>query len=92
MLDNVVVFHADYGDLQNSYATLHSASGARHLTQGEMLGTGRDFKSDGQPGPDALLDGSDEDGVSIPAMQPGDTTASMEVRVGQADIGQRLDA
>jgi choice-of-anchor C domain-containing protein len=92
MLDNVVVFHADYGDLPNSYATLHSADGGRHLAQGAMLGTGRDFESDGQPGPDALLDGWDEDGVFIPTMQPGDTTAWMEVRVSQADIGQQLDA
>lgn len=57
----------DYGDAPDSYGTLKGSNGASHVITGNLLlGTTRDKEIDGQPGPNANLDGADEDGVTFP--------------------------
>lgn len=58
---------ADYGDAPDSYGTLKGSNGAAHTITGNLtLGMTRDKETDGQPGPNANLDGADEDGVTFP--------------------------
>ena len=67
----------DYGDAPDSYGTVKGSNGAAHTITGNLLlGTTRDKEIDGQPGPNANLDGSDEDGVTFPT--------SLESTAGQA--------
>jgi parallel beta-helix repeat protein len=57
----------DYGDAPDSYGTLNGSNGAAHTISGTLLlGATRDKETNGQPGPNANLDGSDEDGVTFP--------------------------
>jgi hypothetical protein len=57
----------DYGDAPNSYGTLKGSNGAAHTITGNLtLGMTRDKETNGQPGPNANLDGADEDGVTFP--------------------------
>ncbi|MEK7415016.1 MAG: GEVED domain-containing protein, partial [Planctomycetota bacterium] len=53
----------------DSYATLNADDGANHLTVpgGLRLGATIDVENDGQPNATATGDGSDEDGVTLPA-------------------------
>ena len=62
----------DFGDAPESYGTLRTDDGARHLipdydedalTAPVMLGESIDAEEDGQPSPNADGDGADEDGV-----------------------------
>lgn len=67
----------DYGDAPDSYGTLRGSNGAAHTITGSLLlGTTRDKETDGKPGPNANLDGADEDGVIFPT--------SLESTAGQA--------
>ncbi len=67
----------DFGDLPDSnYATLLLINGARHVTSGLFLGAMVDPEVEGQPGPGASGDGSDDDGLvrsPADAWQPGNT-------------------
>ncbi len=57
----------DYGDAPDTFGTLKGSNGAAHTITGNLLlGTTRDKETDGQPGPNANLDGADEDGVTFP--------------------------
>lgn len=57
----------DYGDAPDSYGTLKGSNGAAHTISGSLLlGSTRDKETNGQPGPNANLDGADEDGVTFP--------------------------
>lgn len=57
----------DYGDAPDSYGTLKGSNGAAHTIAGSLLlGATRDKETNGQPGPNSDLDGSDEDGVTFP--------------------------
>ncbi|MBI1730956.1 thrombospondin type 3 repeat-containing protein [Candidatus Acetothermia bacterium] len=64
----------DFGDAPDglggpSYPTLLASNGARHtLGSGLLMGTTVDSESDGQPNLAATGDGSDEDGVYLPAL------------------------
>jgi len=61
----------DFGDAPDSYKTLFSSDGARHVPTGPMLGISRDSESDGQPNATATGDDNagatpaDEDGVVL---------------------------
>ncbi len=55
----------DFGDAPDSYKTLHTSGGPYHDTGPVMLGNSVDAEPDGQPGPLANLDSSD-DGVLLP--------------------------
>ena len=67
----------DYGDAPDTFGTLKGSNGAAHTITGNLLlGTTRDKETDGKPGPNANLDGADEDGVIFPT--------SLESTAGQA--------
>lgn len=57
----------DFGDAPDSYGTLLTSNGARHLRGGPMFGSSSDAELDGLPSADATLDDSifsdDENGV-----------------------------
>lgn len=62
----------DLGDAPDDYKTLAASGGAIHeVIPGLMLGGTIDDEAEGQPGVDAVLDGTDEDGVNIPALTDG---------------------
>ncbi|MFZ1388475.1 MAG: DUF11 domain-containing protein [Thiolinea sp.] len=62
----------DLGDAPDSYGTLAASSGAQHeIIPGLKLGANIDDEADGQPDATAALDGTDEDGVNIPALTDG---------------------
>jgi uncharacterized repeat protein (TIGR01451 family) len=62
----------DLGDAPDSYCTLAASSGALHeIIPGLKLGANIDDEVDGQPDATAALDGTDEDGVNIPALTDG---------------------
>lgn len=62
----------DLGDAPDSYGTLAASGGALHeIIPGLKLGANIDEEADGQPDPMAALDGTDEDGVNIPALTDG---------------------
>jgi hypothetical protein len=54
----------DFGDAPESYGTLLSDDGARHVATGPRLGASRDAERDGFPSATSGGDGSDEDGVT----------------------------
>ena len=55
----------DYGDAPDSYKTLRSSDGPRHVPIGPILGTKRDAEFDAANPLDGTGDGDDEDGVSL---------------------------
>lgn len=62
----------DLGDAPDTYGTLAASGGALHeIIPGVKLGANIDEETDGQPDPAAALDGTDEDGVNIPALTDG---------------------
>ena len=62
----------DLGDAPDTYGTSVASGGAQHeIIPGLKLGTAIDDEADGQPDATAALDGTDEDGVNIPALTDG---------------------
>lgn len=62
----------DLGDAPDTYGTLAASGGALHeIIPGLKLGASIDDEADGQPDANAALDGTDEDGVNIPALTDG---------------------
>lgn len=62
----------DLGDAPDTYGTVAASGGAQHeVIPGLKLGANIDDEADGQPDPTAALDGTDEDGVNIPALTDG---------------------
>lgn len=62
----------DLGDAPDTYGTLAASGGAQHeVIPGLKLGSTIDSEADGQPDTTAALDGTDEDGVNIPALTDG---------------------
>lgn len=62
----------DLGDAPDTYGTLAASGGAQHeVIPGLKLGANIDDEADGQPDTTAALDGTDEDGVNIPALTDG---------------------
>jgi uncharacterized repeat protein (TIGR01451 family) len=63
----VVVGNVDFGDAPDSYGTTLANGGPNHrVVAGFSLGATEDSEAQGQPSVDALGDGADEDGVSLP--------------------------
>ncbi len=60
-----VVSRSDLGDAPDSYATLRSSDGPRHIVGALKLGTLVDAEVDGQPSSDARGDGADDDGITF---------------------------
>ena len=89
----------DYGDAPDSYKTLWSSDGARHmlLDPAIWMGASRDSEVDGKPSAlangDDLADMDDEDGVTLPAtLIAGDTAASVSVNIfGNAKLDAWID-
>ena len=90
----------DLGDLPDTgagtgagnYQTLNSDSGPVHqLGSGLILGATVDDEADGQPNGTATGDGSDEDGVTFPALSAG-SIASVDITVAGAPGGARVNA
>lgn len=85
----------DLGDAPDTYATLLASAGASHMTTlGFQLGSSIDGDGDGQPGAsadgdDVDTEGDDDDGVTLPAMLEGGTTANVTVN---ASMAGKLDA
>ncbi|TXH71490.1 MAG: DUF11 domain-containing protein [Thiothrix sp.] len=79
----------DLGDAPDSYGTLAASGGAQHeIIPGLKLGANVDDETDGKPDPDAALDGTDEDGVNIPALTDGQAlTLSVNVTNTTAKAG-----
>ena len=79
----------DFGDAPDSYATLLANNGARHVilpSANPQLGAAIDAEADGQPnvaanGDDSNGSPDDEDGVIIPALNPG-LSASIAISTG----------
>ncbi|MEZ5332198.1 MAG: GEVED domain-containing protein [Thermoanaerobaculia bacterium] len=72
----VILAAVDFGDAPDAgFATLRGSDGARHALLGPFLGAQVDAETDGQPTAGATgddFDGTDdEDGVSVPALPPG---------------------
>ena len=71
------VYLVDYGDLpeNNGYPTTLASMGAAHVIPSSFpllkLGATVDAETDGQPSADALGDGVDEDGVTLPMFMTG---------------------
>lgn len=88
-----VVEQADLGDAPDSYSTLRSSDGPRHVLGSLTLGSSIDVEVEGQPSSDANGDGSDDDGVafitSLIADPVRSTAAAVIVNVSSAS---RLDA
>lgn len=79
---NFEVKGVDFGDAPDSYGTTLAANGPHHtLVPGFSLGPLEDTEADGQPSPDALGDGADEDGVVIVSGIPGACTTGNELTV-----------
>ncbi len=55
----------DYGDAPNTFKTIRSSDGPRHLMTGPHLGSSVDYEPDGQPTANADGDGADEDGATF---------------------------
>ncbi|MCP4169412.1 MAG: hypothetical protein GY758_01420, partial [Fuerstiella sp.] len=70
----------DFGDAPDSYQTLRSNDGPRHIVGGPVLGTLIDAEADGQPSFGAFLDNAtglfDEDGVALSGMVAGGTATA----------------
>ncbi len=92
----------DYGDLPDTYSTLESSNGARHILtiNSAYLGSSPDPEVDGQPSVDATGDvasANDEDGVSRSGSTnwvPGNTvTINLDVQgsTPTADVGIWID-
>lgn len=63
----VAVGNVDFGDAPDSYGTTLANGGPNHrVVAGYSLGATEDSEAQGQPSADALGDGADEDGVSLP--------------------------
>ena len=90
VLTAVATSQIDAGDAPESYGTLVSDDGARHLATGPMLGTMRDSENDGTPSVDADGDNlasieagaaADEDGVT----QVGASSAGLQLLTSVAN-------
>jgi hypothetical protein len=78
----------DYGDAPNTFGTLKGSNGAAHTITGNLLlGTTRDKETDGQPGPNANLDGADEDGVRFPTSLERSPSTSLPAFVDVVSSG-----
>jgi len=85
----------DFGDAPATYGTTIADNGPNHATAtGFSLGATVDNESDGQPSADALGDGADEDGVTLPATLVACTTANLSITLtNTAGVATpRLDA
>lgn len=72
----------DFGDAPDTYGTTLANSGPYHrLTTGFSLGPTEDSEPNGQPSVNAVGDGADEDGVSLPAAFVACSTASITVNL-----------
>ncbi|MEO0340332.1 MAG: hypothetical protein AAF242_14120, partial [Bacteroidota bacterium] len=93
----------DFGDLPDfdnnrSYPTNLEDNGegvgaAHQITSGFMIGTTIDQELDGQPSTNALLDGSDEDGVNFPDVfytGQGDVMITIDVEVPSGRDGRLI--
>ncbi len=61
----------DLGDAPDTYGTTGATAAKHEIVPGLLLGSSVDDEADGQPDPTAQLDGSDEDGVNLPALTDG---------------------
>lgn len=78
----------DYGDAPDSYGTLKGSNGAAHEISGTvLLGATRDKETNGQPGPNANLDGADEDGVTFPTSLEASSTQALPAYVDVVSTG-----
>ncbi len=88
-----VVEASDLGDAPDSYATLRSSDGPRHVVGSLTLGTAIDAEVEGQPSGDSAADGADDDGVTFITSLLADlsraTTATVNVNVSATS---KLDA
>jgi parallel beta-helix repeat protein len=86
----------DFGDAPesgSSFATTLDRDGARHVITGNtlMLGATRDGEPDGQPDGAALWDGSDEDGLTVSALHPGESALITAVASGTGFLSAWID-
>ncbi len=88
--ENVNFIDPDFGDAPAPYPTLRTDGGPFHNGGGPRLGAARDAESDGAPTP--LADGDLDDGVTLPAVRVGQSTATVTVNAQNAAAGARLDA
>jgi len=78
----------DYGDAPDTFGTLKGSNGAAHTITGNLLlGTTRDKETDGQPGPNANVDGADEDGVTFPTSLERSPSTSLPAFVDVVSSG-----
>lgn len=61
----------DFGDAPDTYGTTGATAAKHEIVPGLKLGANVDEEADGQPDPTATLDGTDEDGVTMPALTDG---------------------
>jgi large repetitive protein len=77
----IAVGSVDFGDAPDSYGTTLTNGGPNHrVVAGFSLGATEDSEPQGQPSADALGDGADEDGVTLP--NGGVLVACSSVNVG----------
>lgn len=81
----------DFGDAPDSYPVTLSEDGARHQNIGPRLGNSRDTEYEGRHSINADADAGDEDGVLFGLIQPGQTTAGVNIDLQNAQSG-RVDA
>ncbi len=81
----------DFGDAPVPYPTLSTDNGARHETEGPMLGTLRDVEADGTHSSLADADGAGDDGVVFGPLRVGQLGATVTVNVQNAPSGAKLD-
>jgi uncharacterized repeat protein (TIGR01451 family) len=80
----VAVGSVDFGDAPDSYGTTLTNGGPNHrVVAGFSLGATEDSEAQGQPSADALGDGADEDGVTLP-------NSGVLVACSTANIGVNL--
>ncbi len=81
----------DFGDAPPPYPVTRSQDGARHRPTGPRLGPLRDDEADGTRSANATADGSDEDGVAVGPLSPGQLQATVNINVQNAPSGALLD-
>lgn len=71
----------DFGDAPANYPVTLAEDGPRHVATGIMLGATRDSEADGTHSTGASADGTDEDGVALPAILFAHTSPVVSVTV-----------
>ncbi len=84
----------DFGDAPSTFPTTLANDGARHVGSGPLLGALRDLENDGIPSANADGDDmdneGDEDGVTLTALNPGQTGATFTVTVAGAEFRSQI--